>query len=160
LAVVKESGGCDGGTSERALISTLRVVIGQRLVRRLTDSKEAYTLSVSEKTEISKHVNLDVVLNSLRNEGIVKANATWNNIPFYHSKNAGEDDDGYKGRVGIHEILRMSSAIKEIVMANGTADDIEAQARKEGMMTMVEDGIFKAALGQTSIEEVLRVISE
>ncbi len=150
----------DMGVETFLLISTLRVVIGQRLVRRLTDSKEAYTLSVSEKTEISKHVNLDVVLNSLRNEGIVKANATWNNIPFYHSKNAGEDDDGYKGRVGIHEILRMSSAIKEIVMANGTADDIEAQARKEGMMTMVEDGIFKAALGQTSIEEVLRVISE
>ena len=45
-------------------------------------------------------------------------------------------------------------------MSSGTADAIESQARKEGMLTMIEDGIYKAALGQTSIEEVLRVISE
>jgi type IV pilus assembly protein PilB len=57
-------------------------------------------------------------------------------------------------------VLHVSSAIKEIVLASGTSDAIEAQARKEGMLTMVEDGIYKAALGQTSIEEVLRVISE
>ena len=62
--------------------------------------------------------------------------------------------------MGIHEILEITPTIKELVMASGTADQIEEQARKEGMLTMVEDGIYKAALGQTTIEEVLRVISE
>ena len=47
-----------------------------------------------------------------------------------------------------------------MVMANKTADEVEAQCRKEGMLTMLEDGIYKAARGVTTIEEVLRVINE
>jgi type II secretory ATPase GspE/PulE/Tfp pilus assembly ATPase PilB-like protein len=54
----------------------------------------------------------------------------------------------------------MSATIKDMVMANATADNIEDQARKDGMLTMLEDGIYKAARGMTSIEEVLRVINE
>jgi len=54
----------------------------------------------------------------------------------------------------------MTSTIKELVMKNATGDDIEKQARSEGMLTMSEDGIFKAAQGVTTIEEVLRVITE
>jgi type II secretory ATPase GspE/PulE/Tfp pilus assembly ATPase PilB-like protein len=50
--------------------------------------------------------------------------------------------------------------VKDLVIKNGTSDEIEAQARKEGMMTMIEDGIFKAVQGYTTIEEILRVISE
>jgi type IV pilus assembly protein PilB len=96
----------------------------------------------------------------MKEEGVVKKDATWNNIPFYHPKEQGEHDDGYKGRAGIHEVLPMSPTIKDLVMASGTADQIEVQARKEGMLTMLEDGIYKAARGMTSIEEVLRVISE
>jgi type IV pilus assembly protein PilB len=58
---------------------------------------------------------------------------------------------------------RKMAAIKAArtrMMADKTGDEIEVQARKEGMLTMLEDGIFKAALGVTSVEEVLRVISE
>jgi type IV pilus assembly protein PilB len=150
----------DMGVESFLLVSTLRVAVGQRLVRRLTDDKEAYTLTANEKAELGKHADLDRVLEAMREEGVVKKDATWNNIPFYHPKILNEHDDGYKGRAGIHEVLPMSSAIKDIVMANGTADDIEAQGRKEGMLTMLEDGIYKAARGMTSIEEVLRVISE
>ena len=87
-------------------------------------------------------------------------NASWNSIPLYHAKENQECPDGYKGRLGIHEVLPVSPSIKEMVLAHGTADDIEGQARKEGMLTMVEDGIYKAAMGQTTIEEVLRVVSE
>ena len=83
------------------------------------------------------------------------------NLKFYKGKGCKQcGQSGYKGRIGIHEVLHISPTIKDIVMASGTADAIEIQARKEGMLTMVEDGIYKAALGQTSIEEVLRVISE
>ncbi len=149
----------DMGVEVFLLVSTLRVAVGQRLVRRLTESKESYTLSANERADLEKHVNLERILEALKSENIVKSTATWNNIPFFRPKVVG-DSDGYKGRIGIHEVLHMSSAIKDIVLASGTADAIEAQARKEGMLTMAEDGIYKAALGQTSIEEVLRVISE
>ncbi len=141
------------------LVSTLRVAVGQRLVRRLTEAKDMYTLSANERNNIGKHADLDRILNELKREGIVKQTATWNNVPFYRPKE-GSGDEGYKGRIGIHEVLHISPTIKEIVLAQGTADSIEKQAREEGMLTMLEDGIYKAALGQTSIEEVLRVISE
>jgi len=150
----------DMGVESFLLVSTLRVAVGQRLVRKLTDTKEAYTLSANEKSELGKHADLDLILKVMKEEGVVKENATWNNIPFYHPKVISEQDDGYKGRAGIHEVLLMSPTIKELVMAGGTADAIEAQGRKEGMLTMLEDGIYKAARGLTSVEEVLRVISE
>lgn len=150
----------DMGIEIFLLVSTLHVAVGQRLVRRLTESKESYTLSANERAELAKHVDLDRILEELKKENVVKGNATWNSVPFYRPKEGGADEDAYKGRIGIHEVLYMSPAIKAIVLASGTADEIEAQARKEGMLTMVEDGIYKAALGQTSIEEVLRVISE
>lgn len=150
----------DMGVESFLLVSTLRVAVGQRLVRRLADEKEAYTLSAHEKAELGKHADLDKILATMKEEGVVKDNATWNNIPFYHPKAHGEHDDGYKGRAGIHEVLPMSSTLKDMVMAGATADNIEDQARKEGMLTMLEDGIYKAARGMTSIEEVLRVINE
>jgi type IV pilus assembly protein PilB len=149
----------DMGVETFLLVSTLRVTIGQRLVRRLTEEKEAYTLSANERASLEKHVDLERILKALKEEKVVKEKATWNTIPFYRPKE-GLGDDAYKGRIGIHEILPITPSIKEIVLAEGTADAIEAQAREEGMLTMVEDGIYKAALGQTSIEEVLRVISE
>lgn len=90
----------------------------------------------------------------------MKSNATWNDIQFFHPKENGETEDGYKGRMGIHEVLEISTTIKEMVMSGKTGDEIETQARKEGMLTMIEDGIYKAAKGLTSIEEVLRVINE
>lgn len=150
----------DMGVETFLLVSTLRVAVGQRLVRRITEDKEAYTLSANERADLGKHVDLDRILDELKRENVVKSNATWNSVPFYRPKAGVDADLGYKGRIGIHEVLHMSPVIKELVMAQGTADAIEAQARKEGMLTMVEDGIYKAALGQTSIEEVLRVISE
>jgi len=142
------------------LISTLRVAIGQRLVRKLADDKLPYILTKAERDELGQKVDLDLVLRTLKEEKIVKDDATWNDIPFYHPKEKGQTEDGYKGRMGIHEVLEISPTIKDLVMQQKTGDDIEAQARKEGMLTMLEDGIFKAARGQTSIEEVLRVINE
>ena len=57
-------------------------------------------------------------------------------------------------------MLNVTSAIKDLIIKGATTEDIELQAKKEGMLTMLEDGIFKAAQGLTTIEEVLRVVSE
>jgi type II secretory ATPase GspE/PulE/Tfp pilus assembly ATPase PilB-like protein len=71
-----------------------------------------------------------------------------------------ECEDGYHSRIGIHEVLSISPAIRDLIIHEGTPDAVEAQARKEGMLTMLEDGIYKATRGITSLEEVLRAISE
>lgn len=150
----------DMGVESFLLVSTLRVAIGQRLVRKLADDKMPYTLTKAERDELALHANLDFVLATLKEEKIIKEDATWNDIPFFHPKEKGLTEDGYHGRMGIHEVLEMSATIKDMVMSHQTGDALEAQARKEGMLTMMEDGIYKAAKGLTSIEEVLRVISE
>ena len=150
----------DMGAESFLLVSTLRVAIGQRLVRKLADDKLPYILTKAERDELSQKVDLDLVLKTLRAEKIVKEDATWNDIPFYHPKEHGVTEDGYQGRMGIHEVLEMSPALKDMVMADKTGDELQVQARKEGMLTMIEDGIFKAAQGRTTIEEVLRVINE
>ena len=150
----------DMGVESFLLVSTLRVAIGQRLVRKLSDDKIPYSLTKAERDELAKHANLDLVLKTLKEEKIIHDKDTWNDITFYHPKESGDTEDGYHGRMGIHEVLEMSPTIKDMVMSHKTGDDIEVQSRKEGMLTMMEDGIYKAARGLTSIEEVLRVISE
>lgn len=150
----------DMGAESFLLVSTLRVAIGQRLVRKLADDKLPYILTKAERDELATKVDLDRILETLKDEKIVKENATWNDVPFYHPKEKGETEDGYQGRIGIHEVLEMSPTLKDMVMAGKTGDQLQAQAVKEGMLTMLEDGIFKAAQGRTTIEEVLRVINE
>lgn len=141
------------------LISTLDVIIAQRLVRKLTNNREKYYLSKAEIESISKVVDMGIVLKSLREEKIIGKNDGWENIPFYRPEKDAKDD-AFKGRIGIYEVLNVSTAIKDLIIKGGTTEDVELQARKEGMLTMLEDGIFKAAQGFTTIEEVLRVVSE
>jgi type IV pilus assembly protein PilB len=142
------------------IVSTVNIIIGQRLVRKLTDQKEKYFLSKAEFDTLEKSVNLDRVLKALKEEKAVDKADTWDKIPFYRLKKGVSGDDGFSGRVGIHEILKVSPAIKELILKSGTSDALQAQAEKEGMLTMYEDGIFQCVKGLTTIEEVLRVISE
>jgi type IV pilus assembly protein PilB len=141
------------------LVSTLRVIIAQRLVRRLHTSKKPEKLSKEELAAISKHADMDKVLAALKEEKIVEKGADWKDIEFYKPVPDSESEDGYKSRLGIHEVLKVSPAIRELVIKGETSDAIEAQARSEGMLTMVEDGVFKAVQGMTSLEEILRVVS-
>jgi type IV pilus assembly protein PilB len=141
------------------LVSTINIVIAQRLVRRLSDTKEKYYLSKAELANLEKVVDLKRVLEVLKAEKVVKPGDTWDKINFWKAV-PGKEDDGYKSRIGIHEVLKVSPTIKDLIMKGATAGQIEDQAKKEGMLTMIEDGIFKAVQGQTTIEEVLRVISE
>ena len=150
----------DMGVEPFLIVSTVKTVIAQRLVRKLSEEKEKYFLSDAELGALSKAVNLDIVLETLRKEKIVDPNATWKEIPFYRPKPNKDSPDGYKGRVGIHEVLEVSTTIKEMILKNSSTDEIEQMAKKEGMMTMLEDGIFLVASGVTSTEEVLRVVSE
>jgi len=142
------------------IVSTVSVVIGQRLVRKLTEKKEKYSLSSAELENLGKTIDLDRVLKFLKDEGIAHPKDQWKDIPFYRPKNSDESEDGYSGRVGIYEVLKITPAIKELILQGKPDKEIEKQAKADGMMTMIEDGIFKAVQGQTTIEEILRVITE
>ncbi len=150
----------DMGVEPFLIVSTIKTIIGQRLVRKLTEDKKEYFLSKGEKEELSKVVDLERLLKFLKIEKIVKRSATWDKIPFYKPKGNEEFKDGYHGRVGIHEVLEVSASIREMILKGSTKDEIEERAKEDGMMTMLEDGIFLAVQGITSIEEVLRVVSE
>jgi len=78
----------------------------------------------------------------------------------YRAKKSQECEDGYKGRIGIHEVFDVTPGIRNLIMSGATSDEIQDQARKDGMITMIEDGLFKVAQGITSVEEILRVVSE
>ena len=150
----------DMNMEECLLVSTIEVIIAQRLVRKLCASKKKYFLSASEVKTLEESIDLDKVMRALKEEGVVKGEMSWEKIPFYKAEKSSECEDGYSGRIGIYEVLKITSSIKDLVMKKATADEIQAQAVKEGMLTMMEDGIFKAAQGVTTVEEVLRVISE
>lgn len=150
----------DMGVPPFLLVSTLKIVIAQRLVRRLAETKEKYFMTDAELLQLGKFVDLDRMLGFLKTENIVGPNDTWREIPFYKAVPTAENDTGYKSRVGLHEALKISSSIKELILKSATNDEIEKQAKAEGMMTMLEDGVFLAVKGETTIEEVFRVINE
>jgi len=142
------------------LVSTLNVVVGQRLIRRLEKPKDKYFLSKDEFLDISKKIDMNKVLEILKEEKVVDKNAEWKDVPFWKPNPTKEFPDGYHSRIGIHEVLKVTPTIRNLIMKGATSDDVEEQARKEGMFTMIEDGIIKAVQGITTIEEVLRVIAE
>lgn len=150
----------DMGVEPFLLVSTIRIIVGQRLVRKLCESKEAYSLNATTRGKIAPAAEFDIAFKALHDEKLIKAGSTIDDIPFYRPVPADECEDGYKSRIGIHEVLSISPAIRETMLRSSTSDAIEAQAKKEGMLTMFEDGLYKAARGITSLEEVLRAVSE
>ncbi len=150
----------DMGVEPFLITATVKTIIAQRLVRKLTPSKEKYLLSASEIQNLAKIVNLEKVLEFLKAEKIISSKESWEKIPFYKPVKTPEFEDGYSSRVGIHEVLNVTQTIRDLILKGSSQDDIEVQAKKEGMMTMIEDGVFQAVLGMTSIEEVFRVVSE
>lgn len=149
----------DMGAEPFLLVSTLKIAIAQRLVRKLVSRKEKYFLTKGAIDSLKKIVNLDTVFETLRQENMVDKKSTWETIPFYKPKVTNESD-GYQGRVGIYEVLKITDTLRNMIIEQKTTEDIYVQAKKEGMLSMIEDGIYKAVLGITTIEEVLRVVSE
>ncbi|MDO8555265.1 MAG: ATPase, T2SS/T4P/T4SS family [bacterium] len=141
------------------LASTVNVIIAQRLVRRVCQ-KKPYKLTKDEMDELGKEINLETMLEILRKEKIVKPKDNWDDINFFKAEPTTECPDGYKDRVGIHEVLSVSGSIKELILKNATSDEIEKQAKKEGMLTMFEDGVLKAIQGITTLEEIFRVTKD
>ncbi len=171
----------DMGIEPFLIASTVRAVVGQRLVRRLCmECREATeldeeTLKRAEKTfGINDKLSYDYI-HQLEQKalegGIGKSNK--GNEPsdelstsdssikriWKHHENGCDNCNktGYRGRIGIYEVLRNSDSIQKLIVSNATSEVINQQAINEGMVTMQLDGLIKALRGQTTIEEILRV---
>ncbi len=156
------------------IASTVRSVIGQRLVRRLDkETRVAYEPSQQEKEAIINLFNLRSdqdfrYINALERQAA--AQGIGGNAPLstdetgiktlYKAVPTGEGVDGFKGRIGIYEVLNNTPTVQNLIISNATSNQIQAQAISEGMITMQTDGLIKALRGETTIEEVLRVTKE
>lgn len=175
----------DMGVEPFLIASTVRVIIAQRLVRRLcVDCRESFTPDATSLKQLGKSFGLDdnggfKKINQLEASalegGIGKSNGTGHDEAgtlsstettikrLWRAHDGGCkscNHSGYKGRIGIYEVLNNSEPIQKMVVGNNTSEAIEDAAVTSGMLTMQLDGLIKALRGQTSIEEVLRVTSQ
>jgi type IV pilus assembly protein PilB len=177
----------DMGIEPFLIASTVRAIVGQRLVRRLcVDCREVYEPEAPVLKQIDEIFGTDQAammkhIHELEKEaleaGIGKSNiskinkqspeplgTTETKITKLWRVHEGGCDNcghvGYKGRMGIYEVLGSSSEIQSMIVSNATSEVIQTEAMKEGMIIMQIDGFIKALRGQTTIEEILRVTAE
>lgn len=167
----------DMGIEPFLIASTVRAVVGQRLVRRLSGlTRASYTPTEEEKTAVLAMLGLkpgDSFAHIHELEKKAAAAGIGGDAPLSTDENGiktlwktSEEDQedgahgGFKGRIGIYEVLGNSREIQQLIMANATANNIQDQAIKDGMITMQTDGVIKALRGETTIEEVLRATKE
>ena len=149
------------------IASTVNTIVAQRLVRKICpECREEYKLSKKEIDELKDRIDFEFVLESLRNnkKDLPKEIAgidSMEGMPFYRGKGCKAcNNEGYKGRMGIYEVLEVSDTIKKMISQNAIATEIEKKAIEEGMNTMIVDGFIKIITGVTSLEEVLRVTKD
>lgn len=156
----------DMGAEPFLIASTVNVIVAQRLVRRICpECRREYRLDEKEAASLSKSIDIDDVLDAIRKDGSGGKSAgdvkSISDIPFYKAVGCEQcGGEGYRGRLGVYEVLAMDTDIRKIVTQSGTTEDLDRTARKNGMVSMIQDGFLKAAAGMTTIEEVLRVTKE
>ncbi|MCC7217769.1 MAG: type II secretion system ATPase GspE [Burkholderiales bacterium] len=135
----------DMGIEDYLLTSTVIGILAQRLVRRLCPHcKEPY------------HALPEVV----RELGLARF-AGEGEVTLHHARGCAQcSQTGYSGRFCILEMLPMTDPLRSLVMRHATSSELKAEAQREGMLTMYDDGLRKALAGQTTVEEVLRVTRE
>lgn len=167
----------DMGIEPFLIASTIKAVVGQRLVRRLCMTcRRSYTPEQAEIEAITRLFNLhagqdfshihaleqQAASQHLGGDTPLSTNeATF--VALWKASPEGCEEcnhTGYKGRVGIYEVLGNTLAMQKMIVANATSNQIQGQAISEGMITMQTDGLIKALRGNTTVEEVLRVTRE
>lgn len=152
----------DMGAEPFLIASTTNMVIGQRLVRKICDEcREPYQMTAQEVDSLGQSYDLEIVKSAMIRLGAMTQEQSWVDITFYKAVGCSECGTlGYRGRRGIYEVFEVTEAIQKLIVQRATSDELEKEARRGGMITMVDDGIFKAIGGITTIEEVLRVTKQ
>jgi type IV pilus assembly protein PilB len=149
----------DMGAEPYLLASTLAVVVAQRLVRRLCAScRQSYKPDAHEIAAIRSRGDFAHLARGLREYGVISASEDWiNEIRFFKSTGCHDcRNSGYRGRVGIFEIFPVTDAIRPFIMEQKDNSILRQAAIADGMRTMFMDGVAKAVMGETSLEEVFR----
>lgn len=136
------------GVQPFLISSSLRIVIAQRLVRRVCPyCRIPFKLEGESKVQIEKQIG------HLLDKSI-------DEITFFKANSCDKCNKGYKGRVGIFEVLTVSPTIQSLILSEKGVDSnvINAQALKEGMITLLQDALIKCAAGATTIDEAYRII--
>jgi len=170
----------DMGIEPFLIASTVRAVVGQRLVRRLCQHCK---IKYEPNAEEIKHLMQSFGVKSqadLERIASLEKEAMAANIGSTDKKDGSAissksieylwkanpegctecNHTGYKSRMGIYEVLGNSQDVQRLIVSNATSENIEQQAIKDGMLTMQVDGLIKALRGLTTIEEILRVTAE
>ena len=167
----------DMGIEPFLIASTVKAVVGQRLVRRLcTNCREHYEPSADEIATVIRLFNLPDdkkfdYIHSLETKAaeqgigqdVEPSTDTTTIKTLWKASTDGCDEcshTGYRGRIGIYEVLGNSLGVQKLIISNATSNQIQDIAITEGMVTMQTDGLIKALRGNTTIEEVLRVTKE
>lgn len=167
----------DMGIEPFLIASTVKAVVGQRLVRRLCPvCRQQFTPQKEEIDAIIRLFNLRAGQTFTRIHELdlqAQAEKLGGETPLgtsdqtilnlWKASPEGCEDcnhTGYKGRIGIYEVLGSSLNIQKLITSNATSNQIQEQAISEGMVTMQTDGLVKALRGNTTVEEVLRVTKE
>lgn len=152
----------DIGIEPYLIASTVNAVVAQRLVRVICPDC-IQTIKLDEQTlkNISMF-NLEKLMEVMIREGAVsKKIKSISELTFYKGAGCAKcAHTGYRGRVGIHEVLEVSVAIQQLIINRATTNSLQEKAEQEGMTLMWEDGFIKASLGVTTIDEILRVSKE
>ncbi len=151
------------GVPSFLISSTTNLIMAQRLVRKICKNCiYSYNLDKETIKQLDKHFNLSKVLDFLiKHSFLAKEKADLENILFYRGKGCKKcGQTGYKGRLGIYELLDISPKIAELITDKAPVDLLATEADKNGMITLTQDGFIKAIKGITSVEEVLRVTQE
>lgn len=133
-------------------VSTIRLVMAQRLVRRLDDAtKQAYPANEATKQRI------EAILETLPSD-VERPDIS--NLQLYKPVASTENPYGFKGQIALREQFLMKGQVAELMTSghNLTAQQIEAAAVASGMRTMLQDGILKVCAGETTLEEIYRVV--
>ncbi|MFL9812770.1 Flp pilus assembly complex ATPase component TadA [Stutzerimonas sp. VN223-3] len=130
----------DLGLKPYVLASALEAIIAQRLVRRICMNCREPVKPPDERLRSLGPSFLDP------------------NLKFYQGRGCNQCHQGYKGRVGVHEVLTVSDALRDAISQGASAMQLQNIARKEGMTTLLDDAREKIGLGLTTIEEVLRLL--
>lgn len=156
----------DMGIEPFLIASTVHVVIGQRLVRRIGKNNEQYQSSAVETAAIKATLG-NFLPKDAEHMAEVAADLGYESLPLAgdtaYTLTKGKDSPGspggYKGRMGLYEVFEVSEAIQQLILKRATSSEIQAQAESEGMVTMRADGFLKTLAGQTTVQEVNRVAS-
>ena len=136
------------GIDPRQFASAVTVAMAQRLVRTLNPETRTKRKTTAEEKKIIERIFSTVTDTTLHPASI---DETWVPAPK-------AEDTGYKGREGVREAIFMDETLGEFLRGNPSGGEIEKETRRQGYLTMAQDGVLKALEGKTSLEEVFRVV--